>query len=108
MPFEIRHYVTDDDCDVFASWRDKVKANKTKIAIDRCINRVELGNFGDHKSCREGVWELRIDVGPGYRIYYALVGQTVVLLLCGGIKRSQDKDISRACEYWKDWQRKQE
>ena len=49
--------------------------------------------------------ELRIDLGPGYRVYYAQAGQTVILLLCGGIKRSQDADISKACEYWKDWQR---
>ena len=103
--FEIRHYITDDGRDVFAAWRDKVKDNKAKIAIDRRIYRAELGNFGDHKPCREGVWELRIDVGPGYRVYYTQAGQTVVLLLCGGIKRSQEADISKACEYWKDWQR---
>ena len=94
--FEIRHYITDDGRDVFADWRDKVKF---------AIYRAALGNFGDHKPCREGVWELRIDLGPGYRVYYAQAGQTVVLLLCGGIKRSQDADISKACEYWKDWQR---
>ena len=90
---------------MFADWRDKVKDSKAKIAIDRRIYRAERGNFGDHKPCREGVWELRIDVGPGYRVYYAQAGKTVVLLLCGGIKRSQDADISKACEYWKDWQR---
>lgn len=82
-----------------------MKDSKAKIAIDRRIYRAELGNFGDHKPCREGVWELRIDTGPGYRVYYARAGRTVVLLLCGGIKRSQDADISKACEYWKDWQR---
>ena len=103
--FEIKHYITGDGRDVFEDWRDKVKDSKAKIAIDRRIYRAELGNFGDHKPCREGVWELRIDVGPGYRVYYARAGQTVVLLLCGGIKRSQDADISKACEYWKDWQR---
>ena len=103
--FEIKHYVTDDGRDVFADWREKVKDNKTKIAIDRRIYRAELGNFGDHKPCREGVWELRIDVGPGLRIYYAQAGKAVVLLLCGGTKRSQDADIAKACEYWKNWQR---
>lgn len=103
--FEIKHYITGDGRDVFEDWRDKVKDSKAKIAIDRRIYRAELGNFGDHKPCREGVWELRIDVGPGYRVYYAQAGQTVVLLPCGGIKRSQDADISKACEYWKDWQR---
>ncbi|KXU38473.1 addiction module protein, partial [Ventosimonas gracilis] len=81
-----------------ADWRDKLKDSKAKIAIDRRIYRAELGNFGDHKPYREGVWELRIDVGPGYRVYYAQSGQAVVLLLCGGIKRSQDADISKACE----------
>nr|WP_245590261.1 type II toxin-antitoxin system RelE/ParE family toxin [Desulfobulbus elongatus] len=63
--FEIKHYITDDGRDVFEDWRDKVKDSKAKIAIDRRIYRAELGNFGDHKPCREGVWELRIDVGPG-------------------------------------------
>ena len=90
---------------MFADWRDKVKDSKAKIAIDRRIYRAALGNFGDHKPCREGVWELRIDVGPGYRVYYTQAGQTVVLLLCGGIKRSQDANITKACAYWKDWQR---
>jgi putative addiction module killer protein len=52
------------------------------------------------------VWELRIDVGPGYRVYYAIAGAQVVLLLCGGDKRTQDADIDRACEYWLDWQRR--
>ncbi|CAG0996370.1 hypothetical protein MTYP_02581 [Methylophilaceae bacterium] len=102
--FEIKHYIANDGRDLFADWRKKVKDNKAKIAIDRRIYRVELGNLGDHKPCRDGVWELRIDVGPGYRVYYAQAGKTVVLLLCGGTKRSQDADISKACEYWMDWQ----
>lgn len=100
---EIRHYITDDGLDVFEDWRDKLADNKTKVVIDRRVARVELGNFGDHKPCREGVWELRIDFGPGYRIYYAQAGQAVVLLLCGGAKRSQDADVEKACAYWKDW-----
>lgn len=58
------------------------------------------------KFCRDGVWELRIDVGPGYRVYYAIEEATVVLLLCGGDKRSQSADIDRACAYWLDWQRR--
>ena len=73
-------------------------------AIDRRIFRLELGTFGDHKFCRDGVWELRIDLGPGYRLYYALEATTIVLLLCGGDKRSQSADIDKACEYWRDWQ----
>lgn len=57
--------------------------------------RIELGNFGDHKFCRDGVWELRIGIGAGYRVYYAMHGQRVVLLLCAGDKRTQNADIDR-------------
>ena len=75
-----------------------------KIAVTRRMNRVELGNFGDHRFCRDGVWELKIDVGAGYRVYYAIANQQIVLLLCGGDKRLQNADIERACTYWQDWQ----
>jgi len=70
------------------------------------MQRVELGNFGDCKFYQEGVWELRIDLGPGYRVYYARAGQTLVLLLCAGDKRTQQTDITRACAYWKDWKQR--
>jgi putative addiction module killer protein len=102
--FQIRHYITPDGRDVFAAWRDEVKDLRARIAIDSRIRRLELGNFGDHKPCRDGVWELRIDTGPGYRVYYAQSDLTVLLLLCGGDKRSQQVDIARACHYWQDWQ----
>jgi putative addiction module killer protein len=103
---EIRHYLTSDGKDVYLEWHRKLRDVKARIAIDRRINRIELGNWGDHKFCRDGVWELRIDVGSGYRVYYAVAGTQVILLLCGGDKRTQDADISRACEYWQDWQRR--
>jgi putative addiction module killer protein len=67
---------------------------------------MELGNFGDHKFCRDGVWELRIEVGPGYRVYYAVAEDQLILLLRGGGKRTQDADIEKASEYWHDWQRR--
>lgn len=66
--------------------------------------KVAAGTFGDCKPCRDGVWKLREDYGPGYRVYYARSGKTVVLLLCGGDKRSQPADIDRAVAYWKDYQ----
>ncbi|MBB6153687.1 putative addiction module killer protein [Pseudomonas sp. JAI115] len=100
---EIRHYIDYTGADPFADWREQVRDIKARIAIDRRIMRVELGNFGDHKPLREGVWEMRIDVGPGYRVYYAKAGLTVVLLLFGGDKRKQSADIERACAYWRDW-----
>lgn len=102
--YEIRHYLTRSEKDVFMEWRRQLRDTKAKIAIDRRINRMELGNFGDHRFCRDGVWELRIDVGPGYRVYYAISGTQVVLLLSGGDKRIQDAEIGRACTYWLDWQ----
>ncbi|MDR2574616.1 MAG: type II toxin-antitoxin system RelE/ParE family toxin [Desulfovibrio sp.] len=103
---EIRHYLDDNGHDLFAEWREELRDPKARIAIDRRINRMELGNFGDHKALRDGVWELRIDVGPGYRVYFAQSGLAVILLLCGGDKRKQDADISRACDCWRDWKRK--
>jgi putative addiction module killer protein len=102
--YEIRHYLTRSEKDVFMEWRRQLRDTKAKIAIDRRINRMELGNFGDHRFCRDGVWELRIDVGQGYRVYYAIAGAQVVLLLSGGDKRTQDAEIERACTYWLDWQ----
>ena len=103
---EIRHYMTPDNKDVYLDWLRKLGDTTARIAIDRRVNRVELGNFGDHRFCRDGVWELRIDVGPGYRVYYAVAGKELVLLMCGGDKRTQTTDIDRACEYWQDWQRR--
>jgi putative addiction module killer protein len=102
--FEIRHYLTRSEKDLFMEWRRQLLDRQAGIAVDRRIARLESGNFGDCRFCRDGVWELRIDVGPGYRIYYALAGSRVVLLLCGGGKRSQNADIGRACEFWFDWQ----
>jgi len=105
--YEIRHYLTQDKVDVFKEWRKQLRDATAKAAIDRRLFRVESGNLGDHKFCRDGVWELRIDVGPGYRIYYAISGTRVVLLLGGGDKSGQDADIRRAGEYWQEWQRRQ-
>lgn len=62
-----------------------------------------LGTFGDCKPLRQGLSELRIDWGPGYRVYYAMIGRECVLLLCGGDKRKQSSDIERALEYLKDY-----
>lgn len=100
---QIRHCLDSSGREHFAEWRDQVRDTKARIAIDRRIMRLELGNFGDHKPLREGVWELRIDVGPGYRVDYAKAGLTVVLLPCGGDKRSQDRDIALAKSIAAQW-----
>jgi len=109
MPmFEIRHYRTANGHDLIADWLGKLRDVQAKIAIVRRLNRLEQGNFGDFKPCREGVHELRVDIGPGYRVYYAQAGKTIVLLLNGGTKKTQSADIARACEYWRDWQTRKE
>ena len=103
---EIRHYVTVDGKDPYQQWFDSLRDPRVKIQILRRINSIELGNLGDHKFCRDGVWELRLDQGPGYRVYYAKSGQQVILLLSGGDKRRQTADIEQAVQYWQDWQRR--
>ncbi len=70
------------------------------------IDRLSAGNFGDAKALRDGLFELRIDWGPGYRVYYAVVGRSCVLLICGGDKRKQTSDIKRALEYLTDYRRR--
>jgi putative addiction module killer protein len=77
---------------------------RVRVAVLRRIDRLAEGNFGEHRFCRDGVWELKIDLGPGYRVYYAQAGEKIILLLCAGSKRSQEKDIDRAVNYWNDYQ----
>ncbi len=103
---EIRHYVTGDGKDVFLDWLKRVRNPVAKLQIVKRVSRVEQGNFGDHRFCRDGVWELRIDVGAGYRVYYARAGSRIVLPLAGGDKRTQNADIGHAVEFWQDWQRR--
>lgn len=105
--YQIEHYLTlDGQDDLYLKWLGRLRDRQAKVAVIRRLNRIEQGNFGDHKFCRDGVWELRVNVGPGYRIYYALSGRRIVLLLCGGDKRMQNADIGRAVRYWQDWQRR--
>lgn len=80
-----------------------LRDNRTKAKIAARIDRLSLGNFGDCKALGNGLFELRIDWGPGYRVYYALAGRACVLLLCGGDKRKQASEIRRALEYLKDY-----
>jgi putative addiction module killer protein len=66
---EIAHYTTEDGTDVYQKWADALRDNRARIAVLRRVDRAAMGNFGDHKACRDGVSEMRIDVGPGYRVY---------------------------------------
>ena len=90
---------------MFEAWLDRL-ADATAVArIIARLDRLQAGNFGDHKPVGESVWELRIDHGPGYRVYYAIAGRRVVLLLYGGDKRKQSSDIRRAIGILKDYKR---
>lgn len=75
----IRHFLTSADRDPYQIWLDGLKDLRARVAIQRRIDRLATDNFGDHKSCGSGIWELRIDVGPGYRVYYAIDGRSIVL-----------------------------
>ena len=81
---------------VFREWLHRLKDERGRMAILRRISRVEQGNFGDHKPVGEGVQELRIPMGPGYRVYYVQTGYAIYVLLVGGDKGSQKRDIATA------------
>jgi putative addiction module killer protein len=100
---DIRRYLTPAGKDVIGEWLSGLNDAKARARITIRIDRLSLGNFGDCKPLREGVSELRIDWGPGYRIYYAMLARTCVLLLCGGDKRTQSSDIARAIQYLQDY-----
>jgi putative addiction module killer protein len=76
---------------------------RAQAKIAARINGLAVGNFGDCKSLRQSLFELRIDWGPGYRVYYTMIGRECVLLLCGGDKRKQSADIDRALQYLRDY-----
>lgn len=80
----------------YSKWYAKLRDLNAKARISIRLERVALGNFGDAKSVGGGVQELRVDYGPGYRVYFTRRGDVVVILLCGGDKRTQDADIKRA------------
>ena len=84
-------------------WCKDMREMHTRAKILTRIDRLKMGNFGDCKTLQDGVCELRIHYGPGIRIYYGKIGTKLILLLCGGDKGSQEKDITKAKEYFKDW-----
>lgn len=107
QPREIQNYLTADGRSPYEEWVDFI-GDKTVISkIDTRLKRVRLGNFGDYRSVGEGVFELRIDYGPGYRIYFGQIGLTIVLLLCGGDKSTQEQDIIKAKQYWTDHEKRE-
>src|SRR6266550_3366500 len=102
MKFSIREFLTKEGRSPFRDWLENLDGG-VRVRIQARIFRFELGNLGDHKSVGGGVWEARLDFGPGYRIYFGKDGAAVILLLAGGDKASQSKDIGAAKYYWKDF-----
>jgi putative addiction module killer protein len=98
---------TINQTDEFAEWLHDLMDRTGKGAIVSRIQRARLGNFGTHRDLGDGVSENKIDVGPGYRVYYGLQGGTVYLLICGGDKSSQDADIKRAKAIWNQFKKEQ-
>ena len=103
---EIVHYLDENESDLYQDWLDGLRDRIAKIAVIKRVARVEVGLFGDCKFLRDGISELRIDVGAGYRVYYAQVGNQVILLTSGGDKKSQSRDVDRAVRFLKDWEKR--
>ena len=99
QPREIQTYETLEDRSPFEEWLDALRDIQGKAKIKARLQRLAFGNLGDCKSVGDGVSELRIDCGPGYRVYFAEKGSTIVLLLCGGDKSTQERDIRKAKAY---------
>jgi putative addiction module killer protein len=103
---ELLEYLTKDGENPFHNWLISLKDRSARARIRVRLNRIRLGNFGDCKPVGKGVSELRVNYGPGYRVYFGKSETTIVILLCGGSKKSQSKDIQLAQTYWADFQRR--
>ncbi len=103
-PRSVIFYSDAHGVEVFANWLDGLRDSTGRQRILARLRRVEQGNYGDHKHLRDGVLELRMTFGPGYRVYFGEDGSDVVVLLCGGDKRTQQDDVAKAVSYWKEYQ----
>jgi len=104
--YKIEDYLTEDGRIPFKEWLSALTDRQAKARVLTRVQRMAAGNLGDCKPLQDGVWELRIDHGPGYRVYYAQAGKKLLLLLIGGDKTKQQSDITKAIGYWKDWNRR--
>lgn len=88
------------------NWIESIQNNIYKARIKNRLSRIEAGNIGDYKYLKSGIYELRLCFGAGFRIYFGKIGNVIVLLLCGGDKKTQKNDIEKAKKYWKDYKNK--
>lgn len=106
MQHEIQVYVMKDGRIPYEEYLDDLRDRQAKLLIARRVQRAAAGNFGDHHSLDDGLHEMRLDYGPGYRVYYMYHRQTVVILLLAGDKSTQSADIKRARLYQADFKRR--
>jgi len=104
---DVVQYETEEGSCPFADWFDDLDA-RAAAKVRTAIARIETGNLGDVKPVGEGVSERRIDFGPGYRVYFGQDGQRLVILLLGGTKKRQQRDIAQAKAYWRDYKQRKE
>ena len=104
----INEYEDEHGTSLYADWLKSLRDARAKAKIVLRVDRMELGLFGDSQSIGDGLSELRIHYGPGYRVYYGKEGQQIYLLLCGGDKSSQSKDIKKAKACWKNHKRRKQ
>jgi putative addiction module killer protein len=104
-PKLIKKYITEDGRCPFDKWLAALKDKRTQAVVMNRLLRIEQGNFGLCRSLGGSLQEMKIDFGAGLRVYFAEDGDTIVVLLCGGDKSTQSKDIERAREYWIDYQK---
>ena len=102
----IQVYRTPNGKEPFNEWLKSIPDTKTRARVRAGLEQLRLGNFGNVKSVSEGVLELRFHFGVGYRIYFSEIRNTIILLLCGGDKSSQTRDIARAKRYWRKYKEK--
>ncbi len=104
---QLLRYQREDGREPFSEWLNGLRDKMAQARIRLRLRQVEAGNLGDCEPVGEGVLELRVHVGAGYRVYCGRHGKTVVLLLCGGDKASQARDIEQAKQLWTEWKRRQ-
>jgi len=104
---DVLRYQAEDATEPVTEWLNNLRDRQAQARLRVRLRRLEAENFGDCDPVGEGVFELREHMGTGYRVYFGRHGRQVVILLCGGDKKSQTADIKRAKKYWVDWKRRQ-
>lgn len=102
-PRSIDYYKTRTGKEPAKEWLSSVKDTLTQAILYKRIRQAGLGQFGKARNLGDGIWELKVDYGPGYRLYYGIHGDELILILMGGSKRTQTADIKKARAYWIDW-----